>query len=148
MDFPVQTIVFPNGKQVGAYRPLGEGKVVTTLLKDTYQWVLQGKAEAYRELWTALLSQAAAATESPFAWEARTPLPRVDEPFGFRIRGALPEQEIENERGLRLPLIHDIWNKTLWKGSDYTERRLSSHHQYPTDSNQDYPYYVIGERDL
>ena len=147
MDFPVQPIVLPNGKQVGAYRPLGEGKVVTTLLKDTYQWVLQGKAEAYQELWTALLSQAAAATESPFAWEVRTPLPRVDEPFEFRIRGALPEQEIENELGLRLPLIQDLWNPTLWKGRDYPERRGWSHLQFPSDSLPDFPYYVYGERD-
>lgn len=147
MDFPVQPIVLPNGKQVGAYRPLGEGKVVTTLLKDTYQWILQGKAEAYRELWTALLNQAAAATEAPLAWEARTPLPRRDEPFEFRIRGALPEQDVENERGLRLPLIQDLWNPTLWKGRDYPARTGWSHLQFASDSLPDFPYYVYGEGD-
>jgi hypothetical protein len=147
MDFPIQPIVLPNGKQVGAYRPLGAGKVVTTLLKDTYQWVLQGQAEAYRELWTALLSQAAAATEAPLAWEARTPLPRQDEPFEFTIRGALPEHVVENARGLRLPLIQDLWNPTLWKSRDYPERSGWNHLRFASDSLPGFAYYVYGERD-
>jgi len=147
MDFPIQPIVLPNGKQVGAYRPMGEGKVVTTLLKDTYQWVLQGKAEAYRELWTVLLSQAAAENKAPIAWEARTGLPRQDEPFEFRIRGTLPDQEVKNERGLRLPLKQDLWNPTLWKGRDYPERSGWNHLRFASDSLPDFPYYVYGEGD-
>jgi hypothetical protein len=147
MDFPIQPIVLPNGKQVGAYRPLGAGKVVTTLLKDTYQWVLQGKAEAYRELWTALLSQAAAEHNAPIAWEAQTPLPGQDEPFGFRIRGVLPDYAVENEQGFQLPLIQDLWNPTLWKGTDYPQGPGWTHLRITSDSLPDYHYYVFGEND-
>ncbi len=147
MNFPIQPILLPNGKQAGAYRPVGKGKVVTTLLKDTYQWVLQGKGEAYRELWAVLLSHAAAANEVPVAWETRTLLPRRDEPFDFRIRGALSEQVLKNDRGLRLPLIQDMLVPAVWKGTDYPERVGWNHLRFTADSLPDFNYFVYGDGD-
>lgn len=142
MEFPTEPIMLPNGKMVGAYRPMGKGRVATTLLKDTYQWVLQGKDEAYRELWAALLSQAAASLERPVTWEGKTLLPRPDEPFDFIMRGELTGKDTKNEIGLRLPLIQDLLIPTLWKGTDYPEGPGWNHLRLPSDSLSVFPYYV------
>ena len=147
MEFPVEPVLLPNGKQVGATRPVGRGRVVTTLLKDTYQWVLHGKEGAYRELWAALLRQAAGRHEDPIKWESRTGLPRRDAPFEFKLRGSLSNQELVNEQGLRLPLLQDLLIPTLWKGQDYPEHTGWNRLRFTSDSLPEFPYYVYGERD-
>ena len=143
-SFPVQPIPLDHYVPA-AERPLGNGRVVTTVLRNTYRWLLKGEEAYYEKFWSLLLRRAAARQTPTATWEARTHLPRRDAPFEFRLHTAIPKPEVINQRGARIPMAEDVLVEGVWNGREYPGRTGWNHLRLKGDSLADFPYYVYGE---
>lgn len=119
LQFPEQRITSPEGQVLGVYRPFGLGRILGTVLKDTYQLPLQGSQASYNALWTALLNVALPPAEQGIQFEALTRLPRAQSPFHFQLRAATDTTRVSGDAGYRIPLKQDFHLPYLWTGTDY-----------------------------
>lgn len=119
LQFPEERITTREGELLGVYRPSGLGRILGSVLKDTYQLPLQGNQASYNALWTALLNAALPPAEQGLQWEAQTELPRIDAPFRFQLRTTSDATRVRDDSGNVIPLIQDFHLPYLWEGTDY-----------------------------
>lgn len=139
--FPLQPIAV-DGAILAAYRPLERGRVATTLLRNSYQLVLKGEGERYADLWTAILDATVPDKGAWAQWEDLAPLPRVDAPYGFRLRTAREEPLVNSGEGSAIPLIQDPALPTLWQGRFYPKRAGWNRLEILGDSLYGHTFYV------
>ena len=68
-----------SGRVLAASLPKGSGKIATSLIRDTHQWVLEGHGNHHEVYWSHLFSHLARPTQSAYPWRPMAPPPyRVD----------------------------------------------------------------------
>lgn len=142
-DFPLQPI-YVDGTEIAAYLPWEKGRIATTLIKDTYTWLLKGKREPYERLWTGILDAALPEQGAWAHWQALDPLPRVDVPFGFQLVTPLGEPSVRTAEGEGIPLIQDQGLPDHWQGRVYPKEAGWNALELPGDSLDVFSYYVYG----
>src|SRR5690606_25612697 len=140
--FPLQAITV-DGAAVAAYLPLESGRVATTLVRDSYQLILKGEGERYAALWTRIMDATVPGKGAWAQWEALTPLPRVDAPFGFKIWTPMEEPLVKSGDGALIPLIQDLAAPELWQGRLYPKKAGWNTLELPGDSLSLYSLYVF-----
>jgi len=76
------------GRSLAAVVRHGRGEVVLTLLTGSYRWILEGRRDAHRAYWTAVLEAATPPSTQPRWIVPPHPL-RTDEPFEIVLAGTL-----------------------------------------------------------
>ncbi len=147
LGFPVKPVLIEDAMRIGIERPVGNGKVVTTTVRNSYQWVLKGQSGFYAAFWSGLLNAAAGMQRPAAEWETLTRLPRMDVPFDFRLRTAVREPHAVNQTGQMLPLSGDLLVEELWKGRDYPSENGWNRIRLSRDSLPDLAYYVYDQGD-
>ncbi|MDC6355690.1 MULTISPECIES: hypothetical protein [unclassified Robiginitalea] len=145
--FTARGIEWSPGVSVGVVRPYGLGRVATTWLRETYPLVLSGQEDRYRLLWASLLNEVVQGRQQTAAWDAQTTIPRVDEPFRFRLRTAGEVPQVVNSGGARVPLRQNVLIPTKWEGTDYPVKTGWNPLRLPADSLPGFRYYVFEEGD-
>ena len=140
--FPLQSISL-GGAPLAAFMPMEKGRVATTLIRDSYQWVLRGKGDLYAELWTQILDATVPGKGAWAHWEALTPLPRVDAPFVFQVRTPKERPLASTGEGAMIPLGQDYWSPTLWQGRLYPKKAGWNALELTGDSLSSYYLYVF-----
>jgi hypothetical protein len=143
-DFGVQPIHISNDQIATAYKRIGEGRIGTSVISNTYFLSLEGNTEAYRQLWSRAVEQVARKQSLAAGWEQEAEIIYPNEPFNFILRSELEEPEISTGRN-RIPLKQDLHFPWLWKGTTWPQQEGWNSIRMDTTAVLD--YYVAGEKD-
>ena len=128
---------------VTAYKRSGAGRIGTTLLKNTYELLLEGKTKVYQRLWSNTLSMISKRKAKETVWRPDAMWAYQDTPFHFEITTSQENPAVKSEKGFTIPMAQDIDIKDLWRGTTYPRnqgwnRLLMSH-----DSTEVFDFYVL-----
>ena len=127
---------------ISGYTRNGRGRIGTSVLSNTYELLLEGNAEVYKEIWAEHIEQISKRENLPAQLEQQEQFAFPNEPFHFTIRTESSNPGItKNER--IIPLARDVnlpehWNGTLWP----TEKGWN---QLQQDTTGVYHYYISEE---
>lgn len=118
-NFLLQPVHRFNNNILSAYRRTGEGRVGTTIFTDTWELILDGKNEVYRDLWTKLVENISKRKNKLVDWQPESKFAFKGEPFDFQVETSIPEPGIQSANGSMIPLMQDVnfpsrWNGRIW----------------------------------
>ncbi|WP_034920832.1 hypothetical protein [Gillisia sp. CAL575] len=136
---PVQT----SGKQIlSAYKRMGQGKVGSSVLQNTYELLLEGHSIAYQQLWTKHINSISKRAIPLAEWQSNSKLGTLNEPFQFQVRTSVPDPIVRNEDGAIIPLRRAIDIPSLWTGTTYPNRTGWQQLKLQQDSTNLFDIYV------
>ncbi|MCK0159265.1 hypothetical protein [Allomuricauda sp. F6463D] len=137
--------VLVDSVEVAAYVPMEKGKLGTTLLRNTYQLVLEGDTDLYANIWTSILNKVVRDFDALADWKALTTTSRVGEPFKFELRTSLNDFEIHTEEEHNIYMLQDILLSNKWTGTQYPRKTGWNQLTVSNDTLSKYSYYVFDE---
>ncbi len=120
LSSPLQEYIYGGENIVIAgYSKEGIGRIGTTLLSNTWQLILEGEDDAYKQVWSRVVSQVSKREDPSAQLLLREQFGFPHEPFHFKIRSGMENPVITNKDGRVIPLVQDLnlsehWNGTLW----------------------------------
>lgn len=118
-EFAVQKIQEINSLIATGYRRLGQGRIGTTVFANTYQLVLDGHVNQYRQLWSQVV-ESISKKENPVAeWEQEAMILYKDEPFDFRLRTSLEDPVVQYNDENIVSVVQDLNLPELWRGTTW-----------------------------
>ncbi|RIV43364.1 hypothetical protein FQ017_13015 [Flagellimonas pelagia] len=142
-SFPAQSILM-DSVSIASYLVKGKGKIATTVLKNSYQLILEGDQEYYAFLWSKILNGIVRKSEMPAEWESITEIPKPDKPFHFKLRTGLPTPYVKSDEAA-ISLIQNLEISTVWQGTTYPRNPGWNQLQIQKDSAADFHYYVYDD---
>jgi hypothetical protein len=136
-----------NSGILSGYRRLGQGRIGTTLLENTWQLQLEGKQEAYQQIWSQLVEQISKRTSVAASWEARTDFAFKDRAFEFKLRTSVENPIVRDENEHLIPLKQDLNNSELWTGKIYPQKTGWQKLKIEQDSTSVFNYFVYKAED-
>lgn len=140
--FSLNSIHQSNDQILSAYKTLGNGKIATSALENTYQLVLNGNTNVYQTLWSETINALSKKNIPSAHWEASDQLIFKDEPFSFRLRTLLEKPKTLDEQNDLIPLINDINNSQVWRGKTYPKALGWQSMKLEQDTTQVFHFYV------
>lgn len=137
-------LIYPEGNMgISGYYRLGYGRIGTTVLSNTWQLVLEGKAKPYKELWSQLIAKVAKREIDSSQFIPQKKLVFPHEPLNFTIRTGFEKPEITNSTGSSISLLQDINFPDQWKGTVWP--REEGWHRLTQDTLTGFDFYVFRE---
>lgn len=121
----------------------GNGKIGTTTLKNTYQLVLDGHFEKYRQIWSQIITKVAKVNIRQGAISAINQFAFLDEPYSLEISSTLKEPVVIHADGYVIPLSQDPINNELWRTRTYPTKSGWNSVNMKNDSLLRYAYFVM-----
>ncbi|PRX44381.1 hypothetical protein [Salegentibacter salegens] len=146
-EFGLEKIHSSNSSILSGYKRLGQGRIGTTLLENTWQLQLEGKQEAYQLVWSQLMEQISKRTSATASWKAKTDFAFKDQAFEFQIRTSVENLRVSNENGHLIPLKQDLNNQELWSGKTYPQKAGWQELKMEQDSTSVFKYFVHQAKD-
>lgn len=147
-DFGVQSLLEDSdGHIVAAFHQKRFGRIAISLVKNVYQWQLEGKSSIYASYWTHLLSAVARRTG-----ETQITIPAlsfVHEPIEFRVQTPLDSPRVilqEHSQEFFVPLRQEMLNPTTWRGRYWAKE--SGWIAFKINGEEQMWAFVSGETDL
>ncbi|AYL94441.1 hypothetical protein [Mucilaginibacter celer] len=75
-----------HGHLLAATSLTGNGKLVYTVINNSFSWALSGNKVDYAKLWSALIQQAARKAPPTESWDVTTDLPSVSSPVDLQLK--------------------------------------------------------------
>jgi len=119
------------------YQSVGLGKVGTSVLKDSYQLVLNGKEELYQWLWKKQLEVLSYTTEPPGLIGSKQVF--INKPYHFRLRGFTKIENVDID-SVVIPMQQDPHLPKHWYGTYWP--RSTGWHQITVNSKDTLWFYV------
>ncbi|PTM07371.1 MAG: hypothetical protein DA407_10535 [Bacteroidetes bacterium] len=141
-QFSLHPIHKTNDKILSAYKPLGNGRIGTSVFENTFQLILNGNTNVYQTLWSETVNALSKKQLTTVNWNADKNIIFKDEPVTFSVRSHINTPKVLNENNDLIPLINDIDNSSLWKGTNYPKKVGWQTHYLQQDSTQIFNYYV------
>ncbi len=141
-NFRLEEVHRSNEMILTAYRRKGKGRIGTTVIKNSYQVLLEGNSEAYRQLWTETINALSKRKESSAVWNSNTEFAFEDEPFSFEIRTSKENIQVVSENG-SIPLMQDPDIRELWSGIAYPRDTGWKSIRLKNDSASTLDFYVM-----
>ncbi|TVZ27628.1 hypothetical protein JM83_2678 [Gillisia sp. Hel_I_86] len=138
----LQPIENSGGKILSAYKRIGQGKLGSSVLENTYELLLDGHSLVYQRLWTKHINTLSKRTIPLAEWSSDSKTGIPDEPFQFSIRTLEPEPRVLNNEGAVIPLAQDIDIPSLWTGTTYPKITGWQQLKMQQDTAQVFDYYV------
>lgn len=139
-DFALQPIHQLDGNIYSAYKRLGQGRIGTTVFIDTWELILDGKNEVYRELWTQIFENISKKESKIAEWEQEPVTAYKNEPFDFRLSTEMAEPKVQSGTGSGIPLMQDVNFPSLWKGRTWP--RETGWNNLRLDTLSTYEFYI------
>ncbi len=141
-DFGLQQIQSSGNSVASAYKRIGQGKIGTTVFLDSWQLILDGKIEVYRELWSQVVEQIGKKQNLVAEWQQESMMAYKDEPFNFQIRTGAdsPRLKMNTEKVslVQHPDFPEVWSGTTWP-------REIGWNSIELDTTATFDYYVAEE---
>ncbi len=131
-----------NSGILSGYKRMGQGRIGTTLLENTWQLQLEGRQEAYQQVWSQLVEQISKRTSVTASWEAKTDFAFKDQAFEFQLRTSVENPRVRDENDYLIPLKQDLNNSELWAGKTYPQKTGWQELKMEQDSTSVFNYFV------
>lgn len=141
-SFSLQPMHTSTTETLSGYQPLGTGRIGTSVIRNTYELVLSGQTNAYRQLWSGIVETIGKKETSVTAWSADAMVGFPDEPYSFQLRTLEEEPSVLTSEGNRVPLKQDYDIATLWEGTTYPRGTGWKSLSTESDSTGVFNYYV------
>ena len=138
----LENIHSSNSGILSGYKRLGQGRVGTTLLENTWQLQLEGRQEAYQQIWSQLVEQISKRTSVTASWEAKTDFAFKDQALEFQLRTSVENPRVLDENDYLIPLKQDLNNQELWSGKTYPQKTGWQELNIEHDSTSVFNYFV------
>lgn len=122
---------------------IGKGKFSTTLLNNTYQLVLEGKTDAYRNIWRTIIAATAKAQEANGTFETLRSLSFVHQPLSFVLMTGIVKPEVTVDGEYNIPLMKNMLIEDKWLGKTYPLNEGWHSLQLKNDSSVVRNYYAM-----
>jgi len=122
---------------------VGKGKLTTTFLSNTYQLVLDGKTDAYSNIWATIITATAKAQEASGIFEVVKPFSFIHQPKLFTLRTDISKPTVTVNNEYNIPLIKNTVLEDRWAGKTYPNRKGWNSLQLISDTNVVNNYYVM-----
>lgn len=140
--FAMQPIHNTGNAIASAYKRNGQGRIGTTVFSDTWQLVLKGEDEVYRELWSQVVEKISKKQNPAAEWQQEAMMAYQDEPFDFKIRTPANSPDLNTNNGniplLQHPAFPEVWSGTIWP-------RETGWNSVEQDTIANFHYYVAEE---
>ena len=136
-----------NSSILSGYKRIGQGRIGTTLLENTWQLQLEGREEAYQQIWSQLVEQISKRTSVTASWEAKTDFAFKDQAFEFQLRTSVENPRVRDENEHLIPLKQDLNNSELWTGKTYPQKTGWQKLKIEQDSTSVFKYFVYKAED-
>lgn len=131
-----------NNSIVTAYKPLGNGRIGTSVFENTFQLMLNGNTQAYQTIWSETINVLSKKHSALATWEASSNIIFKDEPFTFSLRSQITNPKVLDNNNQIIPLINDLNNNSLWKGKTYPKAIGWQTQHLEQDSTRMFNYFV------
>ncbi|MGY3793450.1 hypothetical protein [Aquimarina sp. 433] len=131
-----------NESVVSGCKHIGKGKVGTTLLKETYELLLNGKSATYQRIWSDIINKIGKKDSKAIYWDGGEVPIRKDEPYEFTLRTFIPNPDVITENGYQISMARNIDIPNLWKGKIYPKTTGWNHIITAQDTTTVLNYYV------
>ncbi|QED36627.1 hypothetical protein FK178_02360 [Antarcticibacterium arcticum] len=139
-EFGIREIHAPGNSIAAAYKKMGEGKIGTAVYSDTWELLLEGNDQAYRQIWSKLIEEVSRKEFSTASWNTVAISGQIDEPFEFELRTEIEDPFVTTGGGSNIPLIQDTSIPYLWRGTTWP--RESGWNILHLDTISTYHFYV------
>ncbi|MBT8303640.1 MAG: hypothetical protein KJP09_04150, partial [Bacteroidia bacterium] len=144
-EFKLEPILASSSGILTAYMRLGNGRIGSTVLQNTYQLILKGNSSIYQHIWANSITSLSKKTVSSTSWDTPGIVAFKDEPFAFELRTNIKAPVVTIGESIIVPIKRDRNISSLWKGKTYPRKigwnqlrieqdSISTLHYYVTDS--------------
>ncbi|CAN5229904.1 hypothetical protein BH23BAC2_BH23BAC2_17880 [soil metagenome] len=129
---------------ISGYKPMGQGRIGTSVVENSWQLVLEGQNDIYRRLWTEIIEKLAKRHQPIITWESPGLPIYYDEPFNFGIKTYLQDPLLINNSGNIIPLRQDFDISEKWTGTTWPRNKGWQFMGIKGDSLHNLDFYVSG----
>lgn len=146
-NIALQAIQKSGNKMLSASKRIGQGKIGTSVLENTYELLLDGNESAYKELWTQIINSISKREILVTEWSSKEKTAFPGEPFEFQIRSEDLNPVVITDEDAIIPLRRDIDISNLWTGFTYPKTTGWHQMRVKQDSINVFDYYVATSED-
>jgi hypothetical protein len=146
-EFGLEEIHSSTSSILSAYKRVGQGRIGTTVLENTWQLQLEGNREAYHYIWAGIVEQLSKRTSELASWQPVNEMVSIDQPFAFQIRTSLDNPRVLDQNNLLIPLKQNLTVSELWSGTTYPKEMGWQTLKLEQDSTITFNYYVYQPTD-
>lgn len=121
----------------------GKGRISTTLLKNTFQLVLDGKIDDYLRIYTSIISATAKAKQTRGTFETKGSFFFENEPIPFVLRTSENKPSAMVNKEYTVPLIKNTVLEDVWQGKTYSSNQGWHTLRLEKDTTVVMPYFVM-----
>ncbi|WP_394749923.1 hypothetical protein [Spongiimicrobium salis] len=130
------------GQIVSGYKRMGSGRVGTSLLANTYELVLKGRQQQYRQLWSTIVEGLGKRRQLTSLLDASSTIATKNEPYHLVLRTELTQPELVTQEGYSIALKNAIEFPEVWKGLTYPVKSGWHNLHMAQDTSVVFSYFV------
>lgn len=128
---------------VTAYKRSGAGRIGTTVLKNTYELILEGNDVEYQGVWSNIISDISKRKVTETVWKQDEMMVYKDHPFHFEINTGVENPVVKSSEGSSIPMAQDMDLKELWRGTTFPRETGWNQLVVSHDSTAVFNFYVL-----
>ena len=128
---------------VTAYKRSGAGRIGTTVLKNTYELILEGNDVEYQGVWSNIISDISKRKVTETVWKQDEMMVYKDHPFHFEINTGVENPVVKSSEGSSIPMAQDMDLKELWRGTTFPRETGWNQLVMSHDSTAVFNFYVL-----
>ncbi len=125
-----------------AYQRKGRGRIGTTLVQNSYQLLLNGNSQVYKQFWSEIITTLGKRKSDSVAWHFDVNFPVKDEPIFFELRTSEENPQVIGENG-KIPLMQNPDMRELWYGTTYPRTKGWHEMRLEKDSTAVMNFFVM-----
>lgn len=126
-----------------AYKIAGNGKIASTVAKNTYELLLSGNTDTYQQFWTDIINIVSKKRLNSVQYKSKMLFGSINQPFSFELKTNAEKPIITNKNDVKMPLIQDIGIRHLWYGKTYPKSNGWQQLKTAKDSVHKFSFYVM-----
>lgn len=132
---------------LSGYTKLQNGRMGTSVFKNTYQLILDGNTAVYQALWSQLIEKLAKKKNPVIEWNSDSFMAYANEPFSFKVRTTIQDPEIIDNQQNEIPIKSNIDIPTLWEGTTFSREKGWQFLTATQDTTSGFYYYAGDKKD-
>ncbi|MBQ4912951.1 hypothetical protein J8L85_00785 [Maribacter sp. MMG018] len=121
----------------------GSGRFGTSLLKNTYQLVLEGNNDVFERVWSTIIDRVGKKSKESWSFSSLDDLVYLNEPYKFILNTYEENPGAIHSKGFQIPLKRSLIIKEEWEGITYPEKKGWQYLYSSKDSTVMLNYFVL-----
>lgn len=121
----------------------GLGKIGTTLLKNTYELVLDGSSKQYHNIWSQIINQLGRKKQKSGLLKSSELFAFQNQPYRLELKTAEEDPVISHNDGYKISMMQNLGNPNSWHATTYPLKLGWNTIKTELDSTIFHDYYVM-----